>query len=240
MVAFRHDETLRAELRPKFVLDGFERDAGELLQIIEPGSRLAQMAEEEDLGPEPVASEAPVRPPMSAEDRQRRDFHIRAARLRGTPAKEVAETFGLTTRQVRRVCRAGRDSSYPGDREATENVTRGLAEMERYLDALGVLQEEAESPREVLKLAKQRASLVSQRGPILRDAGLISPETFVADWRVRSEWVRNANTEVRAYLESQGADEATIEGVVDRILEAAGMEEFSDGGGHRSGVDASA
>ena len=228
------DATLRPPSQKQHALSVFDRDVAELAAILNPKARaklcpLTPMPDF-DVDPEPEEPwESEPAMPLSKEERLRRDYRIYEARLRRVPVKKIAKTFKITPRQVRRIVRGWREIPHPPDQAAIRAL---LAEIARVEDDLTELPDvDPSDPDDLIAAVEQRMYLIRRHVALLRDAGMLTPEAYAAAQSAQSEGVMDlavdVNQRVRATLEDRKVDPEVVEAVVDQVLEASGLGEFS-------------
>ncbi len=140
----------------------------------------------------------------------------------------MAENFGVTTRQLRRVMekhRAGSFGSAPAAIEATEE---GVAAINVQIEQLQVVAREARSPTRKRQAIKAIADLHDTRISIYRQAGLLTPGAIAtsaaASYESQVDLLTTINRAVRKALEGHGVELEIIDDVTDKAVIASGIK----------------
>lgn len=225
------DATLRDQ-ETVDVLAVFDRDLDELRKLagLEVGQeRVAQGAEKLTAQVE-VAERARVQ--LSRPDRDQRDQGIVEARLRGVPVREVAGSYGLTQRQVRRIVSKHRAGKYAGAEAAVEAVddrNRVLSEELRHLEQK---LEIAPTDHARSELLKRQSKVSAQQIELLRLSGILSPDLGAAlvrnlgrfDVKPSPDSIASINRIIKVHLSDAGVKADVIEGLIDKMIEDSGAD----------------
>jgi hypothetical protein len=171
---------------------------------------------------------------VKAAERKERDLRVVLMCMRQVPRKEVAEAFGLTDRQVRRIMANWREGAIRGDTErAVENVNRALETIRDDMDALGVAAAKAE-PKDRIALLGLRMQQLNRNFSVLREAG-VSFEGLFDKPEKDPYLVRDVNAAIRAAHEKHAVDPEVTE-----TATAYAMDTLAEWGyGLGSGADTS-
>lgn len=230
LLAHKLDPTLRDEVDAGEVLATFHRDLEVLAGVT--GSDLGDLADswkdrESRLRPTGNPPLPSSKAPMGREKRRSRNEAIVRARLSGTPANMVAEGFGISTRQVRRVMvehRAGSFGAAPAAIAAAEEAVEGIT---RQIDQHAASGEGA-TAQERAVLAREALALHDARVEIYRQAGLLTHGAIrtaaAAAAGARCDQLAEINGAIRKSLTAHGIEREVIEDVIDQVIEVSGVE----------------
>jgi hypothetical protein len=157
-------------------------------------------------------------------ERTERNMRVVLMRLRQAPTREVAEAFGITDRQVRRIMADWRQSSLKREtEEAVETVNNALKQIRDDMETLGVTSANA-PPESRVAIQGARMEQLNRNFSVLRDAG-VSFEGLYKDGVKDLDLVVDVNRAFRTTLERHGVDSAAIAEAIE-----AGMEAFAKWG----------
>jgi DNA-directed RNA polymerase specialized sigma24 family protein len=229
------DRTLREEIGPAFILAIFRRDLHELAQILgldPPAEWDAEPPQIEGADQVPVDSE-PAGMPLDAAGRRRRDERIVAARLGGVPVRELAEGYGISRRQVRRIVKRHREEHYVASNSVERALEGAVSSLLGDLAALDELDASALGAEEQRRIHERRMATMSRLAAILRDSGMTT-EAYAAKRRAdaavaeaRFDWVAGANAEVQRLFDQSEVEPDIREAVIEAILRSGGLEKAS-------------
>lgn len=158
--------------------------------------------------------------PVNKADRTERNMRVVLMRMRQIPTREVAEAFGITDRQVRRIMANWRSSSLKRDTErAVETVNNALRHIRDDMEALGVAAANAASPAASVAIQSARIEQLYRNFSVLRDAG-VSFEGLFDNQAKNLELVVDVNTAYRTTLEQRGVDPVAIVAAIEAGIEA--------------------
>lgn len=165
---------------------------------------------------------------MKKTDRVERNLFIKFMDMRGASQRQIAETHGLTDRQVRRVLDKWNESPFRRDTEgAYEAVMSNLELIRQDTEMLGVKAAQA-SPMKSLNILAGRTDLIMRNLQALADVGVsfegIQLETYGNPIR-DIDVVPAVNGAIRKVLVEHGVDRIVIEKALD-----AGLKKYADSG----------
>jgi transposase-like protein len=157
-------------------------------------------------------------------ERTERNMRVVLMRLRQVPVSKVAEAFGITDRQVRRIMADWRQSSLKRDtEEAVETVNNTLKQIRDDMETLGVTSANA-PPEARVAIQGARMEQLNRHFSVLRDAG-VSFEGLYEDRVKDLDLVVDVNKAFRSTLDQHGVEPTATNAAIE-----AGMEAFAKWG----------
>jgi transposase len=214
-------EAFAEEVDSEHVADVFRQDALSLGAIISPRAKpqLPRWEAGEADGREIQGSRKRARK-LSRKEREGRDLQIELAHAQGATAGEIAELYGLTERQVRRVLAKRRREAPPLDRRNAEEISHAVLRACRRVVEIGDTADAGSSPAE---FGPSFASMIDAVA-LLKDVGAIPAGGLNgAAWRLwdRTETVAQINRRVREMLSSAECNLELIDRVTDTVIAEA-------------------
>ncbi|MCB0857458.1 MAG: helix-turn-helix domain-containing protein [Solirubrobacterales bacterium] len=165
---------------------------------------------------------------MTKAQRVERDFFIKLMDMRGASQRRIAETYGITDRQVRRILKRWAESPYRRDTEgAYEEVLRVLELVKEDMEALGIKADQA-SPMESLIILGRRVDLIIKSFKVLNDLGInfdgVLDHVYGSPIK-DPDLIRDVNGAIREVLTEHGVDRIVIEKALH-----AGLDKYADWG----------
>jgi transposase-like protein len=241
-------EPVLREVGEDFVLGVFGRELAELAELLGIEFTPATEAPRPSLGhgtgstahrePEPPVS-------LDAGARSQRNERIVTARLSGASATEVAEAYGVSTRQVRRIMAEHRRGRYVVAPAVIDAMGKALEAMGDDLEQLEGRVVDTSDPEEILQQVEDRVTRLTAIGPLLVNAGVFSPHMYAvrqsgeaAERRTRLQVTREVNGRLQRLLKDCGVTQDVIELAMDEVMEGTGVEELlASRGRGRRGAD---
>ena len=142
---------------------------------------------------------------MNKAERAERNIRVVLMRMREVPTRQVAEAFGITDRQVRRIMAEWRESPLRRDTEgAIEAVESALKAIRDDMEALGITSAQA-PPEARVAIQAARMEQLNRNFSVLRNAG-VSFEGLYEDRDRDLGLVIDVNAAFRKTLDEYGVD----------------------------------
>ncbi len=162
--------------------------------------------------------------PVNKAERTERNIRVVLMRMREVPTGEVAEAFGITDRQVRRIMAEWRESPLRRDTEgAIEAVENALKMTQDDMEALGITSAQA-PPEARVAIQGARIEQLNRNFSVLRNAG-VSFDGLYKDRVKDLDLVVDVNTAFRTTLDEHGVDRKATYAAIE-----AGMKAFAKWG----------